>query len=307
MRAQLPPFGALPEVAEIPLTRTGRLQSGDLALARGGRFSVEHRVVPGPVGQPAIAVLICRPTRIPAGAVTAGVYHVHGGGMISGDRTTGMEIALDWAEYVDLTIVSVEYRLAPETPHPGPVEDCYAGLVWTAGHAAELGIDPSRLIVAGGSAGGGLAAATVLMARDLGGPEVFAQLLMCPMLDDRNDSVSARQLEGHDTWDRRNNEIAWTAVLGEARGGEGVSPYAAPARAGDLSRLPPTYLDVGSCETFRDEVVDYALRLWHAGGDCELHVWPGGFHGFAGIAPMAMLSRQASAAPITWLGRILSR
>jgi acetyl esterase/lipase len=211
---------------------------------------------------------------------------------------------LDWASEFGLVVVSVEYRLAPETPHPGPVEDCYAGLAWTARHADELGIDPERIIVAGASAGGGLAAALALLARDRGGPELAGQMLIYPMLDDRNDSPSAVQMAGLGVWDRTANDTGWGALLGAAKGGPEVSPYAAPARATDLSGLPPAFIDVGSAETFRDEDVAYAARIWQAGGRAELHVWPGAFHGFDGFAPQAAVSQDALAARVRWLRRL---
>lgn len=277
----------------------------DEDLRRGGAFEVSFKGAPGADGAPDVPLLICRPAAAP-GPVPV-LYHIHGGGMIMGDNRTGITSMLDIAERFTLAVVSVEYRLAPETPHPGPVEDCYAGLAWTAKNAAELGIDPARIIVGGGSAGGGLSAATALLARDRGGPALAGQLLMCPMLDDRNDTPSAVQMEGRGIWDRGVNEIAWTAVLGDARGGPDVSPYAAPARASDLSDLPPAYIDVGSAETFRDEAVAYASRIWQAGGDAELHVWPGGYHAFAGFAPEAALSKDATAAPVAWLRRLLAR
>jgi acetyl esterase/lipase len=276
----------------------------DEDLRRGGAFEVTERLVPGPEGAPEVSLLICRP----AGVTTplAALYHTHGGGMIMGHNRLGVPEILDWAEELRLVVISVEYRLAPETPHPGPVEDCYAGLAWTAAHAGELGIDPDRIVIAGGSAGGGLAAAVALMARDRGGPELAGQMLMCPMLDDRNDTPSARQMAGLGVWDRTANETGWTALLGEARGGPDVPAYAAPARATDLSGLPPAFIDVGSAETFRDEDVTYASRIWQAGGVAELHVWPGGFHGFEGMAPQAALSQEARAAQLSWLRRLLS-
>jgi acetyl esterase/lipase len=203
-------------------------------------------------------------------------------------------------------VVSVEYRLAPEHPHPAPVEDCYAGLVWTAEHAGELGIDPERIVVVGASAGGGLAAAAVLMARDRGGPALAGQMLFCPMLDDRNDTVSVRQMVGLGVWDRTANETGWTALLGDARGGPDVSPHAAPARATDLSGLPPTFIDVGTAESFRDEDIAYASSIWRAGGVAELHVWPGGFHGYYQLAPHTQLSRETMAARLAWLRRLLA-
>jgi acetyl esterase/lipase len=284
---------------QVPL-----LSATDDDLRRDGVFEVSERAVPGPVGAPDISLLICRP----AGATTPrpAVYHSHGGGMILGDNRTGVTEMLDWAQDLQMVVVSVEYRLAPETPHPGPVEDCYAGLVWTAEHAGELGIDPSRIIVAGGSAGGGLSAALALMARDRGGPALLGQMLIYPMLDDRNDTPSARQMAGLGVWDRVSNETGWTALLGAARGGPDVSPYAAPAREKDLSGLPPAFIDVASAETFRDEDVTYASRIWHAGGVAELHVWPGGFHGFDGLAPHAVVSQEARAARVRWLRRLLA-
>jgi acetyl esterase/lipase len=259
--------------------------------------------VPGLRDDPDIALLICTPTAVTG--TPAGIYHTHGGGMIVGDNRTGMPDMLDIAEHIGAVVVSVQYRLAPETPHPGPVDDCYAGLLWTAAHAGELGFDPARLIIAGGSAGGGLAAAVALMARDHNGPALLGQLLICPMLDDRNDTPSAVQMAGSGGWDRQANETGWTALLGAARGGPDVSPYAAPARATDLSNLPPAFIDVGSAETFRDEDVAYASRIWQAGGRAELHVWPGGFHGFDMMVPSAAVSRDAKAARLRWLDRLL--
>jgi len=290
----------------IPALRQGYLAAAppDEALSRNGAFEVSERLVPGPDGAPDVSLTSC----LPAGATapTAAIYHIHGGGMIMGNNRLGTPELLEWAQELGAAVISVEYRLAPETPHPGPVEDCYAGLAWVAGHAEELGIDQDRIVVAGGSAGGGLAAAVALLARDRGGPALHAQMLMCPMLDDRNDTPSARQMAGLGIWDRTSNETGWTALLGAARGGPGVSPYAAPARATDLSGLPPAFIDVGSAETFRDEAVTYASRIWQAGGIAELHVWPGGFHGFAGLVPQAAVSRDAIAAQRSWLRRILA-
>jgi acetyl esterase/lipase len=273
-------------------------------LSRGGAFEVTERRVPGPEGAPEISLLICRPTR--SSVPTSALCNIHSGGMVAGDNRTGIALLLDWAEDLGAAVISVEYRLAPETPHPGPVEDCYAGLAWTAGHAQELGIDPGRIVVVGGSAGGGLAAAVALLARDRGGPALAGQMLMIPMLDDRNDTPSAVQMAGAGVWDRADNEVGWTALLGAARGGPDVSPYAAPARASDLSGLPPAFIDVGSAETFRDEAVTYASRIWQAGGVAELHVWPGGFHGFMNLSPQAAVSRDAAAAELKWLRRILA-
>jgi acetyl esterase/lipase len=272
----------------------------DDELRRGGVFEVEERPIPGST----VSLLICRPTaatgRVPV------LYYIHPGGMVLGDNRLGVRDPLDWAEEFGLAVVSVEYRLAPEHPHPAPAGDCYAGLEWTASHAGELGLDPDRIIVVGGSAGGGLSAAVALMARDRGGPALLAQMLLCPMLDDRNDSPSSRQMAGLGVWDRAAMQISWTALLGDACGGPDVSPYAAPARATDLSGLPPAYIDVGSAETFRDEDVAYAARIWQAGGQAELHVWPGAYHGFEAFAPGAALTRDAGEARVRWLRRVLT-
>ncbi|MGW3111481.1 alpha/beta hydrolase [Streptomyces sp. NPDC001091] len=280
---------------------------GSLDLTMDGAFEVEDREVPGPPGAPDVSLYICRPASAPPGAALPVIYYVHGGGMILGTNRAGVDTPLALA--LDLggaVVVSVEYRLAPEHPHPAPVEDAYAGLLWTAEHAEELGGDPERIVLAGASAGGGLAAALALMLRDRQGPPAIGQLLMYPMLDDRNDTPSSHQMAGIGVWDRTANETGWNALLGERRGGPDVSPYAAPARATDLSGLPPAFLDVGSAETFRDEVVEYASRIWRCGGVAELHVWPGGFHGFDAFAPEAALSMAARAAQLGWLRRILA-
>lgn len=306
--AALAAFGGFPPITPdlIPLFRQGLPGVEQPTLAsfeRDGAFTVSERDVPGPDGAPDVRLLVCRPT----GATTAlpGVYFIHGGGMVLGDNRSGVDEALDWAQELGMVVVSVEYRLAPETPHPGPVEDCYAGLVWTAAHAAEIGVDPDRVVVAGGSAGGGLSAAVALLARDRGGPALLGQLLVYPMVDDRNDSPSAVQMGDTGTWGRTANDTGWTALLGAARGGPDVSPYAAPARERDLSGLPPAFIDVASAENFRDEDVAYALRIWRAGGSAELHVWPGGFHGFDVFAPQAQISQEARAARLRWLRRLL--
>lgn len=306
--AQVPEFRA-GEMSEQTLPERRRLiaefsEFSDDFLKRDGDYEVSVRLVPGPQGAPDIELLICLP--VGATAPVPAIYHSHGGGLVLGDNRTGIKEMIELAAPHQAAVVSVEYRLAPETRHPGPVEDCYAGLAWTAEHAEELGIDPARIIVGGESAGGGLSAAVALLARDQGGPELAGQMLMSPMLDDRNDTPSARQAE-KGPWSRASNEFAWTALLGDQRGGPGVSPYAAPARAADLSGLPPAYIDVGSSETFRDEAVAYASRIWQAGGTAELHVWPGGFHLFSGMIPEAALSKDAARAPARWLRRLLAQ
>jgi acetyl esterase/lipase len=228
--------------------------------------------------------------------------------MVAGNnRTIELACELARAEQLQVAVAAVDYRLAPENPDPVPVEDCYAGLTWLAAHAAELGLDSNRIIVSGNSAGGGLAAGLALLARDRGGPALIGQMLQCPMLDDRCGTPSSAQLADAGLWDGTSNRAGWTALLGDRRSTENVSCYAAPARAEDLAGLPPMLIDVGSHEALRDEALAYATRVWHAGGDAELHVWGGAFHSFDEWVPQALVSRAANEVRVTWLRRLLNR
>ncbi|KAL4977906.1 Alpha/beta hydrolase fold-3 [Aspergillus desertorum] len=159
-------------------------------------------------------------------------------------------------------------------------------------------------MVAGQSAGGGLAAGVALLARDREGPRICAQLLMCPMLDDQSDSVSCRQYEQTGLWSRASNVMVWSCILGEGHSSD-PSMYLAPARAANLVNLPPAYIDVGSAEIYRDEDVAYASKLWEHGVQAELHVWPGGFHAFDAMAPAAELSQKAIKCRTEWVGKML--
>ncbi len=301
LREQLPPTFT-PEM--IPLLRSQPFTDPALLEQRMRELGLSRRdvTIPGHLGDEILVTVIGKEGRT---GLAPGIFHTHGGGMIIGGRLDGVEGFFGAVERHDVVIVSVEYRLAPEFPDPYPVEDCYAALVWTAENAAELGIDPGRLLIGGGSAGGGLAAGTALLARDRRGPQLVGQLLMCPMLDDRDATVSTRQIDGIGIWDRESNVTGWTALLGERKGGDEVSIYAAPARATDLSGVPSAYIDCGSAEVFRDEDVAYATRLWEAGVQAELHVWAGGFHGFEMVAHAAV-SRSAVAARESWIDRILA-
>ncbi|MFE7315986.1 alpha/beta hydrolase [Streptomyces sp. NPDC057555] len=275
-------------------------------LRADGRFEVAELSVPGASDGRDLTLISARPAGIARQLPL--LYYLHGGGMIMGNAWSVLPRLLrDWALTLELAVVSVEYPLAPQARYPEPVEDCYAGLVWVAAHAAELGIDADRVIIGGKSAGGGLAAALALLTRDRGGPAPIGQLLLCPMLDDRNNTFSSHQMAGTDTWDRTSNATAWQALLGDRYGAEDLPAYAAPARATDLSRLPPAYIEVGSAETFRDEDVAYANAIWQAGGQAELHVWPGACHGFDTLAPQAVLSQDAHTARTRWLRRILTQ
>ncbi|MEU9133109.1 alpha/beta hydrolase [Kitasatospora sp. NPDC048540] len=310
-------LAALGGRAREPVTPQGlaELQRRDAAarprptldeLADGGRFEVTELSAPGNGDGGQVGLVGARPAG--QGGPLPLLYYLHGGGMVMGNaRSVLPRLLRDLALPLGLAVVSVEYRLAPGTRYPGAVEDCYAGLVRVAEQASALGLDAERIVVAGKSAGGGLAAALALLTRDRGGPVPAGQLLLSPMLDDRNDTVSGHQMAGHDTWDRTSNATAWQAVLGDRHGAADLPPYAAPARATELGGLPPAYLEAGSAETFRDETVAYADAIWRAGGEAELHVWPGAFHGFDTFAPQAAVSRDALDARTRWLRRILGR
>ncbi|MEV5428102.1 alpha/beta hydrolase [Streptomyces sp. NPDC052701] len=287
------------------LARLRRLPSTPVESLLAHR-RVDRREVTVPAGDGApIPLSVFSPANPGRTAAAPCVYWMHGGGMIMGDRFSQLDIPLEWLDEFGAVVVSVDYRLAPEAAGTVLVDDCYRGLLWVAEHSAELGVDPARIVVAGVSAGGGLAAGVTLLARDLGTPAVAAQMLICPMLDHRNTSTSSRQYSGGPgVWTRETNEFAWRCVLGDLTGDE-VPEYVSPALADDLSGLPATYIDTGSAEVFRDEDTDYATRLWAAGGQAELHVWAGGFHGFDALYPQARLSATARRTRTDWLARVL--
>ncbi|MBL7489779.1 alpha/beta hydrolase [Frankia sp. AgB1.9] len=264
-------------------------------------FTEQEHTIAGPESQIILSVFT------PVGHETAGpgIFWIHGGGMAYGDRFSAMP-ALRLALSAGATVVSVEYRLAPEHPDPAPVDDCYTALLWVSEHAEKLGIDAHALVLAGSSAGGGLAAGTALRVRDHGGPDLAGLLLLCPMLDDRMHTPSSR-MAGDLPWSRSSNQTGWRMLLGDRVGTDAVSIYAAPARATDLTGLPPTFIDVGSVDLFRDEDVAFASTIWACGGDAELHVWPGGTHGFEEFAPQAALAIDTLAARDRWFTRILAR
>ena len=231
----------------------------------------------------------------PANRPGSAVLYLHGGGMIFGLEHLGRVYDLAVRDYVatsGVPMLMVDYRIAPEHPHPTPVEDCYAALRWLADHAAALGVDPARIAVMGDSAGGGLAAGVCLLARDRGGPSVAQQLLIYPMLDDRTQSPDPELLP-YLTWTYEDNITGWAALLGDSVGTDAASPYAAPARATDLSGLPATYIDVGGLDIFRGEDIAYAQRLADAGVPTELHLHPGCPHAFEALVRTADVSQRA--------------
>jgi triacylglycerol lipase len=189
-------------------------------------------------------------------------------------------------------VASVDYRLAPETRAPGSVEDCYAALRWIHANAESLGADPSKIAIGGESAGGGLTAALALLARDRAEVPIIFQMLLSPMLDDRTcASTDVDASVGEFVWTQAQNIFGWQSLLGCEPGMDGVSPYCAPGRADDLSRLPPAYVAVGALDLFRDEAIDYARRLLRAGVPTELHVFAGAYHGFERAAGAAIVQR----------------
>ncbi len=291
----LPLLDSLPDIelseAILPLVR-----------AAPARFAVDPRdvertamrqvKVPGPQGAPDVPVLVYR-TKNAAGELPC-ILHIHGGGYVSGSAASMEAVHRPLAADLNCCIVSVDYRLAPETRYPGAVEDCYAVLRWISANARDLGIDLRRLGVMGESAGGGLAAALTLLVRDRGEFSLAFQHLVYPMLDDRTCvAPEPHPFTGEFVWTRQRNHFGWRCLLGVEPGSEGVSPYAAPARATDLRNLPPLFLSTAALDLFLEENLEYARRLVRSAVPVELHVYPGAFHGFQ-WAPTAGVSMMAA-------------
>ena len=255
--------------------------------------AAEDVVIEGGAGQPMTVRVYSKAESAP-GAV---LLYLHGGGMIMGDLETHDGLCRSYASLTGLDVVAVEYRVAPEHPFPAPLDDCFAALRWIASEGPQRGFDPGRVVVGGESAGGGLAAAVALRARDEGGPHVAGLLLAYPMLDDRTYELDA-ELEQHVVWGYDDHLTAWSCYLGPEAGGV-ISPdasgYATPLRAKDLSGLPPTYLDVGELDVFRQENTAFALRLLEAGVRLEMHLHPAVPHAFEIFAPKAAVSRRVMA------------
>ncbi len=292
------PTIALTEELLGPMRDAERFAQLPVLAPLGTREAVEQtvRTAPGPEGAPNITLTIYKPRG--ARSALGCIYHIHGGGFVGGSAAALEPLHRPASRELDCVIVSVDYRLAPEHRFPAAIEDCYAGLAWTFANADALGVDRARIGVMGESAGGGLAAALALLARDRGQYTLAFQHLIYPMLDDRTCvTPMPNPVAGEFIWTPHNNRFGWSALLGADPGGADVSPYAAPARATDLAGLPPAYIACPTLDLFIDEDMIYAHRLMRAGVPVELHVYPGGFHGFdifGGNAEISMRARDDS-------------
>lgn len=258
--------------------------------------------IPGPLGSPEVRVLVYSPVSRPqisddSHVSIPGLVWIHGGGYVLGSAETDDERSFYLSRELQAVVVNVDYRLAPEATGASAAQDCYAALVWLHSHASDLGVDVERIAVGGMSAGGGIAAGTVLLARDQGVVPVCQQVLIYPMLDDRTVTREVRNpLTGEFLWTGDNNRFGWESVLGYspcAQNDGAVIPshYVAPARAESVEGLPPTFIGVGSLDLFLEEDLEYAQRLLAAGIPTELHVYPGGYHAFD-ASPDARITRQ---------------
>jgi acetyl esterase/lipase len=269
----------------------------DLLGVMGGTLPTDERVVAEDRSIPGVDLGAEIPVRIYTPRTTESpapaLVFFHGGAFVLGDRYTEELRCLRYAAEAGCVVVSVDYRLAPEHPFPAAVDDCYAGLEWTVSHAAELDIDPDRVGVGGSSAGGALAAAVALMARDRSGPALAVQILNYPVIDDRMDTPSMRSFDATPLWTSGASADMWQHYLGDPDGRGEVSAYAAPGRATDLSSLPPAYVLTAELDPLRDEGIDYARRLMEAAVPTELHTVAGACHGFDIIAAGGTLGQRA--------------
>ncbi|MFI2238075.1 alpha/beta hydrolase [Streptomyces chrestomyceticus] len=254
------------------------------------RVQVRDLFVPGPGGQ--LRLRVYRPvTRPDTRDNLPMILYVHGGAFTYGSPEAEEERSLRYAREVEAVVVSVDYRLAPEHPYPAAADDAYAALTWIAANAAQLGGDPERIAVAGGSAGGNIAASTALRARDLGGPHLVFQALTYPGVDGSLTSASVREFTDTPVLDRAAMELAWRYYAEERH----PEPYASPVRAADLGGLPPAYIAVAEVDPLRDEGLAYAGRLGAAGVTTELVQVPGAVHGFDLLFPKARVSERSLA------------
>ena len=288
----------------LPVLRANVPQYASEVADPGETDLAVHRI-DGPGGPEGLEVWFYRPYGV--SDLLPCVLHIHGGGFVLGDAAHLEQVHRRIAARLNCCIASVNYRLAPETRHPGQVEDCYAALAWLVRESLSLGVDPSSIGVGGESAGGGLAAALALLVRDRGEFRLKFQHLIYPMLDDRTCvDPEPHAYAGEYIWTPGNNVFGWTSLLGAPPGGDDASIYAAPARAVNLAGLPPTFLAVGALDLFVDENMEYGRRLIRAGVPVELHVYPGSFHAFD-VSPTAGVSNQMRQDSFNALARALAR
>ena len=277
--------GGLNGIPDIVARRAA--MSASRAAAPKGDFpdlTVTTHTYPGLGGE--LSLRLYHPNEAPAAG--PGLIYIHGGGMIMGDLDSQDENMREAATALGMPIASIDYRKAPEHPYPAAPEDCYAGVCWVFEHAADLGMDTRNIGLMGASAGGGLALAVALMLRDREGPALKYLLPIYPMIDDRHETTSSHEVVDIGIWDRAGSIEAWGWYLGGAE----ADSYAAPARAQDLSGLPPTYIDVGDLDLFRDEDIAITQRLSAAGVPVEFHLWTGAYHASELFAPTARLSQR---------------
>jgi acetyl esterase len=267
-----------------------RASAPDFEIPHG--VEITRRKVPGLDGEPDVPVLIFSLSG--EGSDQPAVIYAHGGGFVTGDADSDRMLPSQIVIETGAVVVSVDYRLSPETPFPGPLEDCFAVLAWVAKNSESLGVDPSRIAVGGVSAGACLAAALTHLTRDRGGPSICFQLLDIPVLNDRCDTPSMLAYPDAPVWPPKSARDSWKHYLGPDAGDD-VSPYAAPARAQDFAGLPGAYIAVAAYDPLRDEGIDYARRLVESGVPTELHLYPGTFHGSGGALPAAAVSRRMRA------------
>ena len=275
-------FNTIPDI----VARRAAMSASRAAIPKGSfpQLQVAEYQYPGPENE--LTLRLYRPETVAADS--PGLIYIHGGGMIMGDLESQDENMREAATELNIPIASIDYRKAPEHTYPAAPEDCYAGVSWVFANAQALGMDPSNIGLMGASAGGGLALAVALMLRDRQGPSLKYLLPIYPMIDDRHETTSSNEVVDIGIWDRAGSIEAWNWYLGGAE----ADSYAAPARAENLSKLPPTYIDVGDLDLFRDENITIVQRLSAAGVSVEFHLWPGAYHASELFAPHAALSRK---------------
>lgn len=234
------------------------------------------------------SIRIYRPEGTHSGAA---LLWIHGGGLVMGTAAQDDQECYAYARKLNLTVISVEYRLAPEHPFPAAIDDCFEAWQWLQASAQDLGLDPSRMAIAGQSAGGGLAATLAQRIYDAGATQPAAQVLIYPMLDDRTATQKALDPINHLMWNNQSNRSGWGWYLDKPAGTPTIPPYAAAARRENLSGLPSTWIGVGDVDLFYTECGEYAQRLTDAGVNCQLHTVAQAPHAFERMVPRASISK----------------